>query len=77
LSKLISLIDVQPPSLAFVAEAQGYGQFCRDGAGRQNTLNKQALTRDAQADGVAGVAAFLLSDAARWITAVSPGADGE
>jgi 3-oxoacyl-[acyl-carrier protein] reductase len=42
--------------------------FTKTDAGRDLTLNIQALKRIAQPDDIAPVVAFLASDAARWIT---------
>jgi NAD(P)-dependent dehydrogenase (short-subunit alcohol dehydrogenase family) len=42
--------------------------FTKTDAGREATLNIQALKRIAQPDDIAGVVAFLASDDARWIS---------
>jgi 3-oxoacyl-[acyl-carrier protein] reductase len=42
--------------------------FTKTEAGREIALNMQSLKRLAQPDDIAGVVAFLTSDAARWIT---------
>jgi len=50
--------------------------FTKTEAGRAMTLGLQALKRIAQPDDIGGVAAFLASDAARWITGQTLGVDG-
>ena len=45
-------------------------------AGREVTLGMQALKRIGKPEDVAGVVAFLASDAARWITGASIPVDG-
>ena len=50
--------------------------FTKTDAGRDFTLGMQALKRLAAPDDIAGVVAFLASDAARWITGDSLRADG-
>jgi 3-oxoacyl-[acyl-carrier protein] reductase len=50
--------------------------FARSDAGRELTLNTQALKRIGQPDDVAGVIAFLASDAARWVTGEVLGVSG-
>ena len=51
-------------------------KFARSDAGREFTLGMQALKRIAQPDDIAGVIAFLASDAARWISGDSIHVDG-
>jgi NAD(P)-dependent dehydrogenase (short-subunit alcohol dehydrogenase family) len=51
-------------------------KFARRDAGREFTLGIQALKRIAQPDDIAGVVAFLASDAARWISGDSIHVDG-
>jgi NAD(P)-dependent dehydrogenase (short-subunit alcohol dehydrogenase family) len=51
-------------------------KFARSDAGREFTLGMQALKRIAQPDDIAGVVAFLASDAARWISGDSIHVDG-
>jgi 3-oxoacyl-[acyl-carrier protein] reductase len=51
-------------------------KFARSDAGREFTLGIQALKRIAQPDDIAGVVAFLASDAARWISGDSIHVDG-
>jgi len=51
-------------------------KFARSDAGRDFTLGIQALKRIAQPDDIAGVVAFLASDAARWISGDSIHVDG-
>jgi 3-oxoacyl-[acyl-carrier protein] reductase len=50
--------------------------FTKTDAGRNYTLNMQALKRLAQPDDIGGVVAFLASDAARWITGDTVHVDG-
>jgi NAD(P)-dependent dehydrogenase (short-subunit alcohol dehydrogenase family) len=50
--------------------------FTKSDAGRDYTLNMQALKRLAQPDDIGGVVAFLASDAARWITGDTVHVDG-
>ena len=50
--------------------------FTKTEAGRNLTLGMQALKRIGQPEDVADVAAFLASDAARWITGASIPVDG-
>jgi NAD(P)-dependent dehydrogenase (short-subunit alcohol dehydrogenase family) len=50
--------------------------FTKSDAGREYTLNMQALKRIAQPDDIGGVVAFLASDAARWITGDTVHVDG-
>jgi 3-oxoacyl-[acyl-carrier protein] reductase len=50
--------------------------FTKTEGGRDYTLSIQALQRLAQPDDIAGVVAFLASDAARWITGATVRADG-
>ena len=50
--------------------------FTKSDAGREYTLNMQALKRIAQPDDIGGVVAFLASDAARWITGDTVRVDG-
>ena len=50
--------------------------FTKSDAGRDYTLNMQALKRLAQPDDIGGVVAFLASDAARWITGDTLHVDG-
>ncbi|WP_306770762.1 SDR family oxidoreductase [Paraburkholderia sp. UYCP14C] len=50
--------------------------FTKTTAGRELTLSMQALKRVAQPDDIAGAAAFLASDAARWITGETLHVDG-
>jgi NAD(P)-dependent dehydrogenase (short-subunit alcohol dehydrogenase family) len=50
--------------------------FTRTEAGRQLTLNMQALKRIGQPSDVADVIAFVASDAARWITGATIPVDG-
>ncbi|WP_233804856.1 SDR family NAD(P)-dependent oxidoreductase [Paraburkholderia sp. HP33-1] len=50
--------------------------FTKTDAGRELTLSMQALKRVAQPDDIAGAAAFLASDAARWITGETLHVDG-
>jgi 3-oxoacyl-[acyl-carrier protein] reductase len=50
--------------------------FAKTDAGRNFTLGIQALKRVAQPDDIAGVVAFLASDAARWITGDTVRVDG-
>jgi 3-oxoacyl-[acyl-carrier protein] reductase len=50
--------------------------FTKTEAGRELTLNMQALKRIAQPDDVGGVVAFLASEAARWITGHTVHVDG-
>lgn len=50
--------------------------FAKTEAGREVTLNMQALKRVAQPDDIAPVVAFLASDDARWITGDSVAVDG-
>lgn len=50
--------------------------FTKTDAGRNYTLNMQALKRLAQPDDIAGVVVFLASDAARWITGDTVHVDG-
>ena len=50
--------------------------FTKTDAGRAVTLGMQALKRVAQPDDIAGAAAFLASDAARWITGETLHVDG-
>ncbi|HEX3380111.1 MAG TPA: SDR family oxidoreductase [Paraburkholderia sp.] len=50
--------------------------FTKTDAGRELTLGMQALKRVAQPDDIAGAAAFLASDAARWITGETLHVDG-
>lgn len=50
--------------------------FTKTDAGRELTLGMQALKRIAQPDDIAGAAAFLASDAARWITGETLHVDG-
>jgi len=50
--------------------------FARTDAGRDYTLSIQAMKRVAQPDDIAGVVAFLASDAARWVTGDTVSVDG-
>lgn len=50
--------------------------FARTEEGRGYALGIQALQRVAQPDDIAGVVAFLASDAARWITGDTVAVDG-
>ena len=50
--------------------------FTKTEAGREVTLNMQALKRIGQPDDVADVVAFLASEGARWITGASIPVDG-
>lgn len=50
--------------------------FTRTDAGREFTLEMQALKRLAQPDDIASVVTFLASDEARWITGATVHADG-
>jgi 3-oxoacyl-[acyl-carrier protein] reductase len=50
--------------------------FTKTDQGRNYTLSMQALKRLAQADDIAGVIAFLASDAARWVTGDTLRVDG-
>lgn len=50
--------------------------FTKADAGRDFTLDMQALKRLAQPDDIGGVVAFLASNAARWITGDTVRADG-
>jgi 3-oxoacyl-[acyl-carrier protein] reductase len=50
--------------------------FAKTEAGRELTLGMQALKRIGKPEDVAGVVAFLASDAARWITGASIPVDG-
>jgi NAD(P)-dependent dehydrogenase (short-subunit alcohol dehydrogenase family) len=50
--------------------------FTKTDAGREVTLNMQALKRIGKPEDVADVVAFLASDAARWITGASIPVDG-
>jgi 3-oxoacyl-[acyl-carrier protein] reductase len=50
--------------------------FTKTEAGREITLGMQALKRIARPDDIAGVIAFLASDAARWITGDTVRVDG-
>jgi 3-oxoacyl-[acyl-carrier protein] reductase len=50
--------------------------FTKTDAGRDFTLDMQALKRLAQPDDIGGVVAFLASNAARWITGDTVRADG-
>ena len=50
--------------------------FAKTEAGREVTLGMQALKRIGKPEDVAGVVAFLASDAARWITGASIPVDG-
>ncbi len=50
--------------------------FTKTAAGSELTLSMQALQRVAQPDDIAGAAAFLASDAARWITGETLHVDG-
>jgi NAD(P)-dependent dehydrogenase (short-subunit alcohol dehydrogenase family) len=50
--------------------------FAKTEQGREFTLKMQALQRIGQPDDVAGVVAFLVSDAARWTTGATLRADG-
>jgi 3-oxoacyl-[acyl-carrier protein] reductase len=56
--------------------ATGMSTFTKTDAGRDFALSIQALKRLAQPDDIAGVVAFLASDAARWITADTIHVDG-
>jgi 3-oxoacyl-[acyl-carrier protein] reductase len=56
--------------------ATGTSNFTKTDAGRDFALSIQALKRLAQPDDIAGVVAFLASDAARWITADTIHVDG-
>jgi 3-oxoacyl-[acyl-carrier protein] reductase len=50
--------------------------FTKTEAGREATLNMQALKRIAQPDDIGGVVAFLASEEARWITGDTIHVDG-
>jgi 3-oxoacyl-[acyl-carrier protein] reductase len=50
--------------------------FTKTEAGREVTLNMQALRRIAQPDDIGGVVAFLASEGARWITGQTVRVDG-
>jgi NAD(P)-dependent dehydrogenase (short-subunit alcohol dehydrogenase family) len=50
--------------------------FAKTDAGRDYTLGIQALQRVAQAEDIAGVIAFLASDAARWVSGDTLRVDG-
>ncbi|MDB6086983.1 MAG: putative short-chain type dehydrogenase/reductase [Gammaproteobacteria bacterium] len=50
--------------------------FTKSEAGREITLGMQALKRIAQPEDIAGVVAFLASDAARWVTGDTLRVDG-
>jgi NAD(P)-dependent dehydrogenase (short-subunit alcohol dehydrogenase family) len=50
--------------------------FARTDAGRDFTLNMQALKRVAQPDDIGDVVAFLASDAARWVNGDTVRVDG-
>jgi NAD(P)-dependent dehydrogenase (short-subunit alcohol dehydrogenase family) len=50
--------------------------FTKTETGREYALGMQALKRIGQPEDVADVAAFLASDAARWITGASIPVDG-
>jgi NAD(P)-dependent dehydrogenase (short-subunit alcohol dehydrogenase family) len=50
--------------------------FTKTEAGRQTTLNMQALKRIAKPDDIGGVVAFLASEEARWITGDTVHVDG-
>lgn len=50
--------------------------FTKTDAGRDFTLGMQALQRLAEPDDIAGVIAFLVSDAARWVTGDTIRVDG-
>jgi 3-oxoacyl-[acyl-carrier protein] reductase len=50
--------------------------FTKTEAGREVTLNMQALKRIAQPDDIGGVVAFLASEEARWITGQTVHVDG-
>jgi len=50
--------------------------FAKTDAGREMTLNMQALKRIAQPDDIAGVVVFLASEAARWVTGEVVRVDG-
>ena len=50
--------------------------FIKTEAGRDFTIGMQALKRLAQPDDIAGVVAFLASNAARWITGDTVRVDG-
>ncbi|MDB5496559.1 MAG: putative oxidoreductase [Phenylobacterium sp.] len=50
--------------------------FARTDAGRDYTLSLQALKRVAQPEDIAGVVAFLASDAARWVNGDTVRVDG-
>jgi 3-oxoacyl-[acyl-carrier protein] reductase len=54
----------------------GMSTLTRTEAGRQLTLNMQALKRIGQPSDVADVIAFVASDAARWITGATIPVDG-
>jgi NAD(P)-dependent dehydrogenase (short-subunit alcohol dehydrogenase family) len=50
--------------------------FTKTEAGRETTLNMQALKRIAKPDDIGGVVAFLASEEARWITGDTVHVDG-
>jgi NAD(P)-dependent dehydrogenase (short-subunit alcohol dehydrogenase family) len=50
--------------------------FTKTEAGREVTLGMQALKRIGKPEDIAGVVAFMVSDAARWITGASIPVDG-
>ena len=50
--------------------------FTKTDAGREAALEMQALKRLGKPEDVAGVVAFVASDAARWITGASIPVDG-
>ena len=50
--------------------------FARTEAGQATTLSMQAMKRIAQPEDIAGAVAFLVSDAARWVTGDTLRVDG-
>ena len=50
--------------------------FTKSDEGRSSTLGMQAFKPLAQPEGIGGVAAFLVSDEARWITGDTNRVDG-
>ncbi len=56
--------------------ATDMSEFAKTDQGRDYAMNMQALKRVAGPDDIGGVVAFLVSDAARWITGDTVRVDG-